>query len=853
MTVNESRQSIVIHSTPNLYPHGTMATVKNQFDLAKQQRLAGVDLSKKGSIDEPIRDLVEYINGCNDFVTSSSCSGRVVVYCQVTEGKIIKSGCKWILVSHEKVDGDALFAVLDPKKGDLVLKFEPFILHVQCRHLQHAQFMHKIAINSGFRNSGITMGKAGKITLAVRSSLSLEVPLSFDEKLLVDKEVMSLAETGKRKADKKSFFVGDDVLSRWSDGLSYLGIVIKVDAENAKCLVRFEDNSEYWAMFKDLQKGAGEDSEIVCSLCENGESDPPNEIVICDNCGFGFHQLCHNPEIPNEVLQPDYPWLCRQCAIGKNTKNGTYLNKSSIGLAVQNFKCFPYDIKSLSWDSHHKTNAQHCYCYCGGPGEWYMKMLHCARCKQWFHEACIQKLQRPMLFGDRFYIFVCYVCNNGNEFIHRLEMKWPDLAHLVIYNLTVTHHKKYFDFETAIMQFVEQCWNLLQLSPDSDLGKSTNEDRKTNLLTALQNNKTRFKCGKEIKKKTTIWGLRVRIPPPAPKIELPLNVTITSDVIKHFAVRRKKCAKRQNITNNMTVLKPTKPKNGLRLFPVQQTTTTTPTPRPRGRPPKPKPKPKPIVNGCVRMRRREDDLLLEDVSNSNIKKIADFETSESFTSVRVKRKYKKRNTKCENKNGTKKNQIKPNRMCCKTKYKNYAPIDRSMRCQVVDGFENSSDDDDTTSHGTLDSIIPPPLNFEGHNHPFRNLDLFPFSLSRPVKRKLGEHVKKNGQIKQRRGRPPRVDNLLLPNGYSSRFVSSEHVSETSMDTGSDFDICGNEIVSMDSMQTAKISFCDLKSSVNTYFGAANRIASGEQFSVLARRVSPEGKAQYLIEWEGLTA
>lgn len=51
-------------------------------------------------------------------------------------------------------------------------------------------------------------------------------------------------------------------------------------------------------------------------------------------------------------------------------------------------------------------------------------------------------------------------------------------------------------------------------------------------------------------------------------------------------------------------------------------------------------------------------------------------------------------------------------------------------------------------------------------------------------------------------------------------------------------------------QEPDISMDDLKSSVNSYFGAATRIAAGERFNVRAKRIGPTGKMQYLIEWEG---
>lgn len=54
-------------------------------------------------------------------------------------------------------------------------------------------------------------------------------------------------------------------------------------------------------------------------------------------------------------------------------------------------------------------------------------------------------------------------------------------------------------------------------------------------------------------------------------------------------------------------------------------------------------------------------------------------------------------------------------------------------------------------------------------------------------------------------------------------------------------------------QEPDISIDDLKSSVNSYFGAANRIAAGERFSIKAKRIGVTGKVECLIEWEGTSS
>jgi len=57
---------------------------KDIFDKEKERVLGKADLSRKGSVDAPIEALVEYINNSlTDYYTSSSCSGRAVVFAEV--------------------------------------------------------------------------------------------------------------------------------------------------------------------------------------------------------------------------------------------------------------------------------------------------------------------------------------------------------------------------------------------------------------------------------------------------------------------------------------------------------------------------------------------------------------------------------------------------------------------------------------------------------------------------------------------------------------------------------------------------------------------------------------------------
>ncbi|XP_023389665.1 tRNA wybutosine-synthesizing protein 3 homolog isoform X2 [Pteropus vampyrus] len=160
-----------------------------EFRRWKAQCLSKADLSRKGSVDEDVVELVQLLNEREQFFTTSSCAGRIVLLDGGINGfEVQKQNCHWLLVTHRPCVKDDLIVALNKANGDAVLKFEPLILHVQCQQLQDAQILHSVAVESGFRNSGITVGKRGKTMLAVRSTHGLEVPLSHMGKLMVTEE-----------------------------------------------------------------------------------------------------------------------------------------------------------------------------------------------------------------------------------------------------------------------------------------------------------------------------------------------------------------------------------------------------------------------------------------------------------------------------------------------------------------------------------------------------------------------------------------------------------------------------------------------------------------------------------------
>lgn len=186
------------------------------FHRFKHDTLNKEDLSLKGSIDEPIRALVEIINRNPYYYTTSTCSGRIALIEKPHRESGNKKGNQFHLSSHDLVKLEDFESVInsfvksctEATGGELAdrclwLKFEPFIVHIQCYDLDKARLLLNTSLASGCRNSGITLGKPDKFMLAVRSTSSMEVPIHCNSRFELSRNFVKFLweESNARLAD----------------------------------------------------------------------------------------------------------------------------------------------------------------------------------------------------------------------------------------------------------------------------------------------------------------------------------------------------------------------------------------------------------------------------------------------------------------------------------------------------------------------------------------------------------------------------------------------------------------------------------------------------------------------------
>ncbi|MBW2995430.1 hypothetical protein KY312_03680 [Candidatus Woesearchaeota archaeon] len=165
------------------------------FENNKKTFLSKLDKSKKGSIDNHIIGLIKKINNLNNYYSTSSCSGRIVLLKESESGR--KDEAEWIFVSHGKADFEKINKIISQlaDKTKTWFKFEPPIIHISCRNIENAQKMLDIA-RPLFKLTGII--STSKNIIEVRGTDRIDTPIGH----ISEEQLKHLTEIANQKLEK---------------------------------------------------------------------------------------------------------------------------------------------------------------------------------------------------------------------------------------------------------------------------------------------------------------------------------------------------------------------------------------------------------------------------------------------------------------------------------------------------------------------------------------------------------------------------------------------------------------------------------------------------------------------------
>lgn len=172
------------------------------FKKQKKDFLNKKDKSKKGVIDKKIKKLIKKINSLDNYYTTSSCSGRILLL--ATSKSSRKDEAEWLFLSHKKVNFNQIKKSLkNLSKQNIWFKLESAILHVTAKTIEDAVKLLNLAKNIGFKRGGIIGVRKNKISLELISTERIETIIAKNSKIIVSDDYLNyLIEEANLKLEK---------------------------------------------------------------------------------------------------------------------------------------------------------------------------------------------------------------------------------------------------------------------------------------------------------------------------------------------------------------------------------------------------------------------------------------------------------------------------------------------------------------------------------------------------------------------------------------------------------------------------------------------------------------------------
>ena len=178
-------------------------SAESDFLENKKNALQKLDKARnEGKADLDILPVLDIINSSDDYFTSSSCYGRIVLLELPVIGD--KKNAKFIGKWHRTINSDEVISSLEKTdKGQLWLLAQSSIIHIGAKTNESADKLLKIAYSCGFKHSGFK-SLENRYIIEICSTERLDAPVGKDGKLFCDKEHLDLLVKISNKIMEKS-------------------------------------------------------------------------------------------------------------------------------------------------------------------------------------------------------------------------------------------------------------------------------------------------------------------------------------------------------------------------------------------------------------------------------------------------------------------------------------------------------------------------------------------------------------------------------------------------------------------------------------------------------------------------
>jgi len=183
---------------------------ERDFIENKKQTISKLKNAKNESkVDIDIIPIIDLINSYDEYYTSSSCYGRIVLLELPEFGD--KKNANFLGKWHRKIEKNELLKVIkNSSKGQIWFLVQSPIIHVFSKDLGSGDKLVKKAISCGFKNSGFRSVKKN-IVVEITSTERIDAPIGFDGHLYFNDDYIDLL-----------IFISNNMIERFSEKLNRL-------------------------------------------------------------------------------------------------------------------------------------------------------------------------------------------------------------------------------------------------------------------------------------------------------------------------------------------------------------------------------------------------------------------------------------------------------------------------------------------------------------------------------------------------------------------------------------------------------------------------------------------------------